>query len=262
MSISDEVDFLLKGLNQYKICKVVRETPHGIFMVDPTDGLIGRALISYGEFEYQEKRDWFKYIPAGKLDSIFIDIGANIGTTSIPLILDNLVGKTIAIEPDPNNFYLFSYNIKANDLEDHITPIQCALNNFCGTVKFEKSVDNYGDHRVRYKDNSNGYYNENNRKVIDVSCMTLDSLVKQYLIDIDKVIAVKCDTQGSEGFIMEGAKVFLQTKLPWIIEFSPYLFQRSGYDREKFIDMISDNFSEFIELNPYGKVERHKNNDL
>ncbi len=104
------LDAFLQTTAQFNVRKLVCETPHGIFMVDVRDKEIGKSLMLRGEFEFDEKRDWFDFITGGS-NKQFVDIGANIGTTSIPLAINNFIGRIYAFEPDPNNFHLFEYNI-------------------------------------------------------------------------------------------------------------------------------------------------------
>lgn len=249
------LDAFLQTATQFNVRKLVCETPHGTFMVDARDKEIGRSLLVRGEFEFDEKRGWFDFITGGS-DKLLIDIGENIGTTSIPLALNNNIGRIHAFEPDPNNFHLFEYNIRANNLQERIQAIQCAISNFCGTARFELSKDNFGDHRVRYQEVSGGNYGEDQRRTIEVPCMTLDEMVRRSAIDPGTIAAVKADTQGSEGYVLDGAPTLLQARIPWIIEFWPYGIKRSGFDQTRFCEIVSHSFSTFIEFRPGASVRQ------
>ncbi len=55
-----------------------------------------------------------------------IDIGANIGTTTVE-ILHRLPGtKALALEPEPRNFALLQHNVIANDLSERVTALRLA----------------------------------------------------------------------------------------------------------------------------------------
>lgn len=250
------LDVFLQAAARFSVRKMVCETPHGIFMIDTKDKEIGRSLLVRGEFEFEEKCCWFDFIPGGS-DKQFIDIGANIGTTSIPLALNNCIGQVHAFEPDPDNFHLLEYNIGANKLSQRIHAHQCAISNVCGTVRFELSKDNFGDHRVRYQDQPGGSYGEVLRSTIEVPCMTLDEMVLRNTIDLGKIAAIKSDTQGSEGYVLEGASALLLERIPWIIEFWPYGIKRSGFNPVRFCEIVSSSFTTFIEFKPGASV-RHR----
>lgn len=250
------LEVLIQDAAQFNISKLVCETSHGTFMVDIRDKEIGQSLMVHGEFEYMEKCAWFEYI-AGGSNKVFIDIGANIGTTTVPLLLDNYVGKVIAFEPDPNNFHMLSYNIASNNLQDRVVAHQCAISNACGNVRFELSRNNFGDHRVRYQDIPTGSYGEALRSTIEVPCMTLDEMMNRCAIDLSSIAAIKSDTQGSEGYVLEGATNALKARIPWIIEFWPYGIQRSGFNQNRFVSIVACAFSSFIEFKPGASV-RHR----
>lgn len=72
---------------------------HGTMLWPKTDGTIGRSLGLYGEFAEGENRLMALYVKPG---DIAVDVGANLGTTLLPLA--NAVGPTgrvIAFEPQP-----------------------------------------------------------------------------------------------------------------------------------------------------------------
>jgi FkbM family methyltransferase len=249
----EHLEALIASAAAFNVSHLVCHTPHGIFMVDPRDSEIGRSLLLKGEFEYAEKRRWFEYI-APNPQGMLIDIGANIGTTSVPLLLDNLVGSVISFEPDPNNFSMLQYNFTANGLSSRATALNCALSSSAGTLKFELSASNFGDHRIHYRDFPGGNYGEASRNIINVPTFTLDQIIEQGSIDLSKCIAIKSDTQGSEGHILKGASTTLKAKLPWIIEFWPYGIQRTGFLKNDFIDIVTANFSSFIEFKPDNSI--------
>lgn len=242
-------DAMVHAAALLNIGQVVCDTPNGKYMVDLRDREIGGSLIVHGEFEYQEKCGWFDYVTGGP-DKLFIDIGANIGTSSIPLLRDNLVGHALAFEPDPNNLSMLDYNCKCNNLQTRVQIEPVAISNFKGTARFELSADNFGDHRVHYCDLPNGNYGESARRIIEVSCITLDEVLKSKNIDLAKVSLIKSDTQGSEGQVLEGARHVLEARIPWVIEFWPYGIDRSGFDRNKLIAIVSGAFSRFVEFKP------------
>lgn len=242
-------DVIVPSAAFLNISQVVCDTPHGKYMVDIRDREIGGSIIVHGEFEYQEKCGWFDYVSGGT-DKLFIDIGANIGTSSIPLLLDNRIGQALVFEPDPNNLSMLDYNRRCNGLYERMYIEPVAISNFRGTARFELSVNNFGDHRVRYRDLPSGSYGEPARQLIEVPCITLDEILRTKNVDLAKIALIKSDTQGSEGHVLEGARDVLEARIPWVIEFWPYGIDRSGFDRNKLIAIVSGAFSRFIEFKP------------
>jgi FkbM family methyltransferase len=251
------LNLILQAGREFKVKRIVCETNHGDFMVDVRDTDIGHSLLTQGEYGYSEMRRFFDYVPVTGGDGGFIDIGANIGTTCIPLALDATFASITAFEPDPYNFHLLEYNIGTNKMDRVIRPLNFAVGSKVGTVEFELSADNFGDHRVHYGELGSGSYNEGGRQRITVNSTTLDAMVETSLIDISKLRLIKSDTQGSEGHVMKGARLLLARRMvPWVIEFWPYGLDRSGVSREEICTLVKDNFSSFVELRQDGTVQK------
>ena len=81
-----------------------------------------------------------------------IDVGANVGTTTIPALKTFGMGSSIAFEPAPANVRLLRQNVEANRLEERVAAFEVALSDHDGDVAFDLSDSNSGDHRVRVDD--------------------------------------------------------------------------------------------------------------
>lgn len=162
----------------------------------------------------------------------YLDIGANIGLTAIPVAAAG--HKVIAFEPVPENFGHFVRNAQRNGVADRIVAYNKALLDAKGTASFELSPSNHGDHRFRTAA-AIGAMGENDWSVVDVVVDTLDDA----LAGIDGDFAVKMDTQGSEPLVIKGgAGVLARTKMI-LCEFSPYQMNRMGTDSTLLIDFLS-----------------------
>jgi len=160
-----------------------------------------------------------------------LDIGANIGHISIPLLTQGVIVHAIAWEPDPENFKLLKCNVILNNLEEKVTLYNLALGRDSGkTLKFELSEDNFGDHRIRVAEDP-GKYQEESREIIEVKSKSLDSyldIFKQETLKGNQLI-LWIDVQGYEGEVLAGAKALISEVKPAIgMEFWPYGLHRTG----------------------------------
>lgn len=250
--------FLLKSCNVFNVKNLVCETPHGHFMIDIKDCDISRHILEFGEYGYQEMILWFNHLSIKNDSNIFIDIGANIGTTSVPLAYHHHFKRIFSFEPEPKNFKLLDFNIKKNDLDHIIIHKNIAIGDKNGIVTLELSNSNFGDHRVQYQNNSNDLYDEQKRKTIEVSISTLDSVFKHGNIEIDQVSLIKSDTQGNEGHVLRGAKNILEHRIiPWVIEFWPYGLLRTDINKKEFCELITNSFSNIIEIEKNNPVNKY-----
>lgn len=168
----------------------------------------------------------------------YLDIGANIGLTAIPLALKREI-TIYAFEPEPTNYFLLRKNIFSNAVESKISALNCALYSQQGTLDFEISNENMGDHRVRISSSNgakNNVYGETTRSVIQVNAEKLDNM-----LDADKLshpIAIKIDTQGAELQVLKGAANFLKKVDYLIIEFWPYGLRQLGDSPKELIEIV------------------------
>lgn len=169
----------------------------------------------------------------------FIDVGANIGLTTIPLKLNRSNVSIIAVEADPDNFVFLKNNLERNSVHD-VTLFNVAACAQDGELAFERSPNNAGDHRLRFSEinRSADYYGESNRSVISVKTKRLDSIIQSELLT--KPIVLKCDVQGSEVHVLGGAEHLLKVIDFMVIEFWPYGLLRAGTSPESFFSKLND----------------------
>lgn len=227
------------------------------YMVNPADRTVGREVFLTGGFDDRCIEQIFAWLArVGYRDfrgSYFLDIGANIGTTSIPVVSEQGFEGGIAIEPEPGNFSLLRANVAANGLEERVHCLNMALSDEIGEAEMELCPVNLGDHRLRSRDGmaNNGIYHEQCRKTVTVETSTFDSLVKKGSISLSKLGVVWMDTQGHEGYVLKGAHTLLQSSVPVVTEFWPYALKRSG-GLELFMRLAREHYQTFIDLRASG----------
>lgn len=170
-------------------------------------------------------------------EGTFIDIGANIGLTTIPVAKQGI--QCFCFEPEFSNFASLKKNFFINEVEKNTKIFNFALFSEDTEVEFEIANNNMGDHRIRLtppKSHLNHLYGENVRKTRQVIAKKLDSVLDQTLLQ--KPIVLKIDTQGAEVKVLKGASELLK-KVDYIIaEYWPYGLKRMGNSTEDFIEII------------------------
>lgn len=201
------------------------------FLVSVDDRAIGREAYVRGGFDFAKFEQALSLLPGGFERDLLVDVGANIGTICIPAVKRRLFARAVAIEPEPFNFSLLTCNLHVNGVAQRIATHHVALGAQAGAeLAFELSTDNFGDHRIRVAD-GDGRLHEAGRQVIRVKCERFDDIVGE--IDPNATL-VWMDTQGFEGFVLQGAPQALRRRPPLVIEFWPYGMQRTGcYDALK-----------------------------
>jgi FkbM family methyltransferase len=167
----------------------------------------------------------------------YIDIGANIGLTTIPVAQNPRV-HCLAIEPEPQNFANLVVNIAENCPYNNVEVRRLAIYVRRQRLSFELSSGNLGDHRLRIGEKT-GRCEEDKRATIDVEAMPLDEIAG----NLTGPLAVKIDTQGAEPFVVSGGKETLGRAGLIVSEFWPYGMAQLGGNSKDFIEFLRDQFS-------------------
>jgi FkbM family methyltransferase len=165
---------------------------------------------------------------------IYLDIGANIGLTTIPIAhLPDV--QCFAFEPAPENFRNLQANVRANCDAGKVQTLQVALFERESELEFELSNYNLGDHRIRL----DATVDRGERQVVRVKAIPLDSLD---LGEPDQPLGVKIDTQGAEPFVIAGGRKTLARARLLVLEWCPYLMAKMGADPTVILNILSASF--------------------
>ncbi len=164
-----------------------------------------------------------KLKPSGR--TIVLDIGANIGTASLPVCAENSF-ELIAIEPSKENAALLLKNIFINKIKAKI---------YCYAL-VDKVTENY---IKLFINNGNTGANslsslwnpsvnlDDNRSIEFVPCKTFDEIFLEKNIDVKNIIISKIDVEGVEEDVLNGSRKFLELNTsPILLEYRNDIMQR------------------------------------
>jgi FkbM family methyltransferase len=203
-------------------------TPYGSFIVQTSDHGPGETLFSEGANDDYEilckavataqRHDRL----GSDLSAItFLEIGGNIGTTTVPALNSVGFGRATVVEPAPSNLRLLRTNLALNGLLDRVDVLELAVGNEVGTMTLWLGSSNLGDHRLWHQD---GIGLQDMSGSVEVQVRPLDNLG----IPSQSFGFIWIDTQGFEGFVLSGATETLQTGVPVVTEFWPSGMKSSG----------------------------------
>ena len=226
------------------------------YLVNTNDDGVGRQVFSTNGLDFDKfesaARIFREYRGSGAID-ILLDVGANIGTISIPAVKRGLVERAIAIEPEKNNFRLLRCNLLLNDIEDRVVAIQTAAGDRHSEVTMEISPTNSGDNRIRVS-GAKGLYGEDRRPTTAVRLAPLDDVIETSQLALTARSVVWIDIQGYEIFALKGLKKQLSGLPVLVIEFWPYGIMRAGSHLEDLLQEVAG-YSGFFDLR-YPRVRR------
>lgn len=195
------------------------------FFCQPGDITILPTLMDQ-TFEKLELNIFTKLVSQNVSNTLFVDIGANIGIYSIlaSKILDDS-SKVFAFEPDPVNIRRLNMNIERNSLQN-ITVVPKAVAH---------------DGKVKFTFSKYGAVSQISDLTSDTSVLIdsikLDSYFKDQKLD-EKFLIFKIDVEGFEPTVIRGSLQMIQM-------YKPTLFIELDFSEKR---LQLDHFGEEIEL--------------
>jgi FkbM family methyltransferase len=222
--------------------------PDGVrFVVDTADQVLGRSLFvnrrraEMGVLEQVMARLDSWGIGDRARSGTFLDVGANIGTTTLMAVCVHGFADAVAIEPEPSNVALLHANSAINDVSGHVRVLPLAASDRSGRVGLARHATNFGDHRVMLSHRADG------PELLDVPRSSLDDLVASGLLDPNRIGLVWVDVQGHEGRVLAGATAILERRLPVVLELAPQLLVPSN-GLDLLIRFASRHYDQVIDL--------------
>ncbi|OAI38810.1 hypothetical protein AYO39_03460 [Actinobacteria bacterium SCGC AG-212-D09] len=219
------------------------------FFISTEDGAVGQVLFVKGsrsEFRVL-KRTVAILHKAGLADAladrVFLDVGANIGTSCLSALRLHGFGSAIACEPEPRNYRLLGLNAVFQGVEHRLRALPVAVSDTNGHVDLVVNANKSGSHHLPTGDGPV----QAGKSYISVEAVTLDSLVERGVMDPAKVALLWADVQGAEGRMIAGASSLVAEGVPILFELHPGMIGRvGGFDR--LLDSISSSYSHYVDL--------------
>jgi len=169
-----------------------------------------------------------------KLDEklTIIDIGANIGSISLPLARCFKKSKIFSIEPTNYAFKKLTKNLHLNkDLKKNILLNQLFLSKVKRPTKVWSSW-NFDNNDDKHKQHLGTLHSIKKKSYLSLTNFITFNKIK-------KVDFIKLDVDGHELDVLKSGEKFLKNKKPIIfIEIAPYLYPEFGYKCSKLITYI------------------------
>ena len=181
---------------------------------------------------YSKEPETINWIDTFKKNSVFWDIGANIGLYSIYAALKLKDLKIIAFEPSSLNYSILSKNISINKLNKKINIFQIPLSSYKNKfLDFHETSLSEGSALHSFDSKSNKKKILNSYKIYGTS---IDFIIKNKIIDFPDY--VKIDVDGIEDKILNSAQSLLKSK-----KLKSILIETSISKKKKIISLFKKN---------------------
>jgi FkbM family methyltransferase len=208
-------------------------------------GDIVGSVADYAILErYARERTWcpvenafFEAFFARHGGGTYLDIGANIGLTAIP-VARNAGVRCLAFEPEPANFRYLRRNVVHN-CGANVELFSLALFDRRGRLPLQLSPTNQGDHRVRVADD--GPLGEAGWPVVQIDAERLDDVLAGR--ELRAPLAAKIVAQGAEAHIVAGGRRILARVQAMVVEIYPYALRRMQADMDVLLGFMAEHFT-------------------
>lgn len=208
--------------------------------IGPVAGLTGdenvhRQYMAHGDWTPSLRSMFAVWLAGG---GTYLDVGANIGLTVIPMA--RLPGvRCLALEPEPTNYRFLRANAALNGVESAIEFHNVAAMASAGELVMSISAWNSGDHRVEGAVDAGETLSSasaQGKPLVRVKGVPLDELVDPS--GLEHPVVCKIDTQGAEVEVLKGAGGLLREVDLLTIEFWPAGLRRLGGDAESLLRLL------------------------
>lgn len=148
---------------------------------------------------------WRRWSPGNPRTASVIDVGANIGLSTI--LLARLTGHVTAYEPSPLNAALLRRNLERNGITN-VTVREAAASSELGTLRFHVAQFGAGSHVV-----AAGHMAGGRIGTVDVPAVTLDDTE---MPSGTPVTFIETDAEGHEPNVLAGAQRLLARDCPLV----------------------------------------------
>lgn len=181
-----------------------------------------------------------------------VDVGANIGTTTIHALVSLRFGMAVSCEPHVDSFRLLRANVALNDLDERVRPLRVAVSSAEGAAQLVVLSGRAGAgwialDRDRIRKARAARAEPADISVVDVETVTLDGLTEAGVIDREQVGMVWIDVEGHEGHVLEGAGRLADRGVPIVFEFHPRGLAERG-DSTKVHSVAEQSYTHFVDV--------------
>jgi len=216
------------------------------------DALFNTAYMAYKRLFEDNLAALFRRRPDLAAGGFVLDVGANIGYTSI--LLSQFCDRSyrvLAFEPEAENVGRLERNVERRGLGDHISIHQLAIGRAAGKVTLWRNPDHHGDHRIA----TAGFRKDQGGSRVQVEMISIDEAWTR-LTHCGVVSLIKIDVQGFEPEVFAGMASLIQQqrRMSIVFEYDQALSVSLGLDAGESLKILGMAGFELFRLGADGKL--------
>lgn len=241
-----EVDRLLlgAGLLSGSGSDLVVSGSQGTFWLNPSLDPIVASVLSSGQYSLDEMAAVEGWLRTEGRGGVIIDVGANIGTTTV--FFARRGWRVLSIEPVPRAVQLLEKSIASSGVDSMVTVVPCAIADEAGELEMVAGHNlSTSEIRRTHQPEQLGTPGDTGLDVVSVPARTLSDVLREHGIETADVALVWSDTEGSERTVLEGGRDLWLGGVPAWIEVRPSAIRDHGSLTE-FCSAVRRQFDTFL----------------
>jgi FkbM family methyltransferase len=222
---------------RYRIGDIVINSKENLIEGTIDDWGVFRPIMLTGSYKGAGGRDAVGEMMRRYRHGTYIDIGANIGMTTIPLARQ-YEWDFYAFEPEPTVYRRLRCNLVRNGVDAKVQSFNMALSDRQGPTSIKRALCNQGDNwlAIGRDDHQTDVWDD-----VPITADTLDSILGAK--NLSPPIVVKIDTQGAEPLVVKGGQDVLSRAELIAMEFWPQRIVQMGNDPLQFFENVTKRFN-------------------
>jgi FkbM family methyltransferase len=214
------------------------EHPAGVFVLPSDDATVLEKLFVAGS-----RSDLVVLARAVEVTArggVFVDVGANLGSTTLAALRLHGFTRAVALEPDPLNARYLRALVAVNGLEGSVAVVEAAVADHEGQLPFEARERTASGRR-----SGSGGLGEDGTVLVQAA--SLDALADRGVYEPGEVGLLWMDAQGAEAMALRGASQLLDAGVPVVTAVRAKRLERLG-ELESFMQIVTERFATFVDL--------------
>jgi FkbM family methyltransferase len=183
----------------------------------------------------------------GVRETVFVDVGAHVGTTAIAAVIRFGFDSAVAFEPEVSNYRLLRANVAINDLDTKVVTFNVAISNRVGSAELKLRPEFGAKHRL-VENIAPG------ATTVTVPLTTLDVLAQDGGLEPERAGLLWLDVERHELEALEGATMLLKRSVPVVIEFIPRVLRGEG-KLDQLCALLARHYTHLVDLREKGGPE-------
>jgi FkbM family methyltransferase len=211
---------------------------NGLQWITDIGDAIASDLYVFGSYEGPRVTAVLEWTRSQGRRGTLVDVGANIGTTTVPFAQAGY--EVIAIEPVPSTFDMLCRNVARNGIDGQVRCVQQAITDSPGWVDMWRGFGS-GQSEVAVEGQAPGVDRWGDRgELVTVPSGPLDAIVA-----CTEVALVWADVQGSESSVIATGAPLWAAGVPLHLEVDPHSLGIHG-GVARFLDLAIAHFAGFL----------------